>query len=113
MEIDNIQKQLCMYSLFDKDTETFAILIMGYDDKISIKYYCDMFNGVYNDLDKYFNGEKLDIERSNLLEKIHNSCIYKNGYFDTFKGEFVNDKSMLIDLFDFEITIKDKEKENE
>lgn len=106
--MENIEKKLFMYALYSKDTDTYSILVMGYDDKDTIKYYHDSFNSLYNDLSKYYKGEKLDAELNNLQEKVNDSCIYKVGYFDEFKGEFINDKYMLVDLFDFKL-IKNKE----
>ena len=106
MEKENIEKKLYMYSLYSKDTESFAILVMGYDDKESIKCYLDMFDNLYKDLSKYYKGDKLELEKKNLIDKIHDSCIYKVAYFNTFTGEFINDKAMLVDLFDYNIKNK-------
>lgn len=106
MEKDNIEKKLRLYSIYDKGTETYGLLVMGYDDQETIKYYTDNFNSILENLDKYYTGEKLETERNNFIDKIHDSCIYVNGYFNEFTGEFVNDKNIIVDLFDFKF--KDK-----
>lgn len=107
--MENIEKKLFNYALYDKDTETYSVLVVGYDDKESLEYYFKSFNDIYKSLDNYYKGDKLDNEKKNLIDKIKNSCIYKIGYFDTFKGEFVNDKSLLVDLFDFKFNNDESE----
>ena len=101
MEKDNIEKKLRLYSIYDKETETFGVLVTGFDDQETINYYTNSFNNIFEGLDKYYVGDKLKTEKNNLIDKIHNSCIYVNGYFNEFTGEFVNDKNILVDLFDF------------
>lgn len=113
MEKENIEKKLFTYALYSKDTETYNILVIGFDDKATIDYYVKSFNSIYTDLCNYYKGEKLDLEKKNLQEKVNDSCIYQIGYFDNFKGEFVNDKRLLVDLFDFELNELEENKNNE
>ena len=87
------------------------MLCTGYDDKDTINFYTNGFNDVYKSLTNYYKGDKLESEINNFKEKIHDSCIYRVGFFDIFKGEFINDKLLLVDLFDFDF--KEDKKEDE
>lgn len=109
MENENIEKKLYAYSLYSKDTETYSILVMGYDDKETIKYYNNSFNDIFKALSNYYKGDKLEVECNNFKDKVNNSCIYCVGYFDIYKGEFINDKRLLVDLFDFKFSLENKE----
>ena len=111
MEKENLKK-LFTYSLFSKETETYDIIVVGYDDKETIDYYLNSFKDILSSLSKYYKGDKLDLEISNFKDKIKNSCIYQLGYFDNFKGEFINDKKMLVDLFDYEFNESEENKDN-
>lgn len=108
--MENIEKKLGLYAIADKNTESYGIMCTGFDDKDTIDFYIKGFKDSYKSLDKYFVGDKLETEKNNFIDKIHDSYIYRIGYFDLFKGELVNDKILLADLFDFNIESEENEK---
>lgn len=108
--MENIEKKLFTYSLYDKSSESYDVIVIGYDDKATIDYYLNSFKDIKKSLDKYYKGDKLETEIKNLKDKIQDSCIYRIGYFDNFKGEFINEKVMLIDLFDYDLIKESEEK---
>lgn len=107
---EKIEKRLFTYCLYDKNTETYNMLMTGFDDKATIDYYINVFNDIYKSLNNYYKGEKLETEINNFKDKINCSCIYRVGYFDIYKCEFINDKFLLVDLFDFEFNKESEDK---
>lgn len=95
MENNNIEKKLYLYCLFDKEINVHEALVTGFDDKATISYYLESFKNILVSLS--------DLDKEKFLEKLHNNSIYRVAYFDTSKGEFVNEKCFLADLFDLSI----------
>lgn len=87
---------LYMYALFDKESQTYDCLSTGLDDAGIISFYLDSFKDLFLACMRDSKTCKENSEK--LLERIHNSLIYKLAYFDNVKGEFINDLLLLADL---------------
>lgn len=96
---NKIEKKLTMYSLFDKNTEIYDGLVMGFDDKATIDYYLSQFKSIILS----FDDDKFIEYKNKFIDKLKSSCIYSLGYFDNLKGEFVNEKKVLVDLFNISL----------
>lgn len=101
-KIENIDKKLFMYALFDKELNKFDMILSGFNDEGACKFYIDQFNEIKKTIESYFNKDNIEKKVSSFIERIHNSCIYRIAEFDYALGSFINDKVFLVDLFDFE-----------
>lgn len=111
-KIENIDKVLYTYSIYDKETQKFDVLLTAYNDADACKYYLNEFEAIKKAIKENFNDEVIKIKLDLFLDRIHNSIIYCVGSFDFSTGEFTNSKKILLDLFDFKFNVESEDNNN-
>lgn len=103
--MEKLEKILKVYSLYDKEINVYECFMTGFDDKDALNAYFDLFRNMI-----FAHDSEDDLSKIN--EKFKNTCIVKLADFDNLKGEFINDKIVLVDYLDIQ-TIKNYFKKDE
>ena len=96
--------QLGLYCLKNCQADIYECVICSFDDKNAVNYFVDNFKGILNELKKKKDQNNYDL----VLNRLDYTDIYKIGYFDQLKGEFINDKLLLAKM-EKKLFIKEKE----
>ncbi len=94
---------LKIYLLFDRNENRFFSPAVGIDDKDYTKFLLNQLNVAYDNIQK-------EEEKPMFLKKVQACEVVRVGFIDELTGELKNDRQFLLDLKDFEINDKEKNK---
>lgn len=94
--MEKLEKILKVYCLYDKEINVYECFMTSFADTDALDSYFDLFRNMI-----FAHDSEDDLSKIN--EKFKNTCIVKLADFDNLKGEFINDKNILVDYFDIQI----------
>lgn len=109
-KIENIDRKLYMYALFDNELNKFDMLLSGFNDDDACKYYLNEFNSIKKTLCDNFKDDVLNKKLDVFLDRIHKTSIYRIAEFDFEHGCFINELVQLVVCTDFNFESEDKKK---
>ena len=93
--MENIEKIMSIYCLFDKETKVYDCFITSFDDKEASEYFLDNLSLIAKDLSS--KGDKNNYNK--FIERLKDSCVLKIASFDNESGSFENVRCVLVDYF--------------
>ena len=91
-------KKLSIYCLYDKETNVYDSFMYSYNDEEAKNFFLDNTATVAFEL-----ANKADTTNYNkLFSNLKTTCLMRLASFDDQKGEFINEKVVLIDYIDGE-----------
>ena len=94
---------LKLYMLFDRNENRFFSPAIGIDDKDYTSFILKQLNIAYEHIEK-------EEEKEPFLSKVRSCEVVRLGVINELTGELTNDKQFLLDLKDFNINVKEDNK---
>lgn len=90
---NNIEKNLGIYCLYNKETKVYDSFMMSFDDVEAKDFYIEQIALLAHDLADKGDNKHYD----QLISRLTDSCIMRLAIFDKVKGCFNNEQVVLID----------------
>ena len=93
--MENIEKKLGLYCLFNKETKVYDSMYMAFDDKEARDFMLENLSLLAKDL-----SEKGDLKSyKTFIDRLVDSCVMRLATFDSVQGIFINEQVVLVDYF--------------